>query len=272
MTSDPHLPSISVIVPSFNQAPFLKEALDSILADGYPSLEVLVMDGGSTDGSVEILKSYGSRVQWVSERDHGQSDALNKGLARAAGEVIGWLNSDDRYEPGAVMAMGLFFAENPETMWAIGRVIVVDGNGREIRKFVSRYKDFKLAHYSFESHLVENYVGQMGVFFRRKAVEAAGPLNRDRHYAMDYDLWLRFGKRWKPGILPRVIGHFRMYENTKSMSSFQKQFDEDYAVAAVHAQGHPRAGALLAHHRFNNALIVTIYKVMAWLRKRGQKS
>ena len=141
MIPSPRLPPITVVMPSYQQAQFLKEALDSILSQNYPKLELIVVDGGSTDGSVEILKSYGDRIRWVSEKDQGQSDALNKGFRMASHELLGWLNSDDLYEPEALWIAGKFFSEHPVTMWAIGDCTIIDENGREIRSWVSRWND-----------------------------------------------------------------------------------------------------------------------------------
>ena len=228
------------------------------------------MDGQSTDGSVEILKNYGPKIQWVSEPDHGQSDALNKGFKNASGDIIGWLNSDDRYEPGSLEAVGIFFSENPGVPWVFGNCKIMDEQGREIQRWISAYKAFKLRRYCFESHLVGNFISQMGVFMRRQALQEIGGVNEKLHYAMDYDLWLRLGKRLRPGYIPRVLGHFRVYGTTKSMSNFKKRFDEDYAIARGHAQGLPGKNWLLWKHRLSNALLTAMYTLLLALTpKKG---
>lgn len=259
------LPSFSVIMPSYNQAGYLKEALDSILSQEYPQCEIIVMDGGSTDGSVELLRSYSNRIRWVSERDKGQSDALNKGFAKATGEIIGWLNSDDRFEPGALQAAGRFFAEHPETLWAFGHCKVMDEKGREIYRGISAFKGHKLRHYSYSAHLEGNFVSQMGVFFRRKVLDEIGGINENLYYAMDYDFWLRIGKRYPPGILAGTFGAFRVYQTSKSMSNFKQRFKEDFAIARKHAQGCPRAGWILFKHWMNNTLIAVMYTLLIGL-------
>lgn len=256
-------PSLSIVMPSFNQRRFIREAIDSVLTQSYPRLEMIVVDGGSTDGTVEVLSSYGSRIRWVSEKDQGQADALNKGFRMAGGELLGWLNADDLYVAGALEAVGAFFAAHPGTAWAFGHCNIIDEHGREIRKVISDYKARRLCRYSYRSLLCENFISQMGVFMRRTAFDAVGrTFDSSRHWAMDYDLWLRLGARFEPALIDRTLGRFRMYGATKSARGFRKQFEEDFDVARKHA---PREHGLLAVHRFNNAKIVTIYYLMGFL-------
>ena len=214
------------------------------------------MDGGSTDGSVEILKSYGDRIRWVSEKDQGQSDALNKGFRMASHELLGWLNSDDLYEPEALWIAGKFFSEHPVTMWAIGDCTIIDENGREIRSWVSRYKAYRVKHFSYDALLQENIVPQMGVFFRKSTLEQAGMLDLSLHYSMDYDLWLRFAREWQPGFLNARIGKFRMYSSSKSMAALNKQLAEGDRIVRKYANG--RYWPLFLHH-LNNIKITSVY-------------
>lgn len=259
---------ISVVMPSYQQARFLREALDSILSQNYPHLEVVVVDGGSTDGSVDILQSYGNRIRWISEKDRGQSDALNKGFRMASHDVLGWLNSDDLYEHEALWIAGKFFTEHPETMWAFGDCTVIDDKGREIRKWVSVYKAQRLRRFSFEALLQENIISQMGVFFRKNSLKQVGVLNPSFHYSMDYDLWLRLSKKYPPGFLNAKIGKFRMYPTSKSMSALKKQLAEGDSITKKYAaEGHRWA---LFLHRLNNIKITIIYGCMEfWKRWRS---
>lgn len=263
-TAAQRLPSISIIMPSFNCAAFIRESLDSILSSKYPGLEVWVMDGGSTDGTVEILKSFGPAVRWISQKDKGQSDALNQGFRRATGKIIGWLNADDLYEPDALGTVGRYFSQHPETLWLIGRCSIIDGQGHEIRRWISGYKSMRLARYSYRALLTENFIAQMGVFMRRGALDQAGPLDESLHYAMDYDLWLRLGKLSDPAVLPVPLAKFRMYETSKSITGFTRQFDEDYAVACRHGRGQRWP---LFWHAVNRAKITAVYSIMAWFRR-----
>lgn len=258
---DAPLPSISVVMPSFNSEQFIRQAIDSVLNQRYPRLELLVMDGGSNDGTVNILKEYGNSIRWVSRKDRGQSDAINQGLKAACGEIVAWLNSDDLYEPSSLHIVGRHFAGHPDSLWAFGFCSVIDEKGNEIRNFVSRYKEFRMRRYTFSAHLTENFIPQMGVFFRKKALSLTGYLDETLYWAMDYDLWLRLGKISRPNLIDVRIAKFRMYPATKSVSGFRKGFREDLSVATRYAENDFR---ILFLHRFHNAKIVLIYSMISF--------
>jgi glycosyltransferase involved in cell wall biosynthesis len=253
--------AFSVIMPSLNQGRFIGQALDSVLSQrGNFQLECIVVDGGSCDGTVDILKTYGQRIRWSSRQDNGQADALNQGLARAGGDIIGWLNSDDLYEPGALAAAQEVFAAEPQTQWVYGKVRIIDPRGREIRRWITAYKNRRMRRFSYARLLAENWISQMGVFWRAGAGREVGPFRPDLHYCMDYDYWLRLGGRWPGRFIDRYLAAFRWYPASKSGSSFARQFREELAVARAQAGGkHPLA--LLAH-RFNYLKIVTAYRLM----------
>ncbi len=253
------LPKLSIIMPSFNSGRFIREAIDSVLSQDYPWLELIVMDGGSTDGTITILESYGNKIRWSSGKDRGQGHALNKGFAIASGEILGWLNADDLYEPGCLLAMGNFFNQHPEIFWASGYCSIIDESGKEIRKFITRYKTWRLRHYRYNHLLTENFLPQMGIFFRKSALAWAGQIDETLYYAMDYDLWLRLGKIEDPGFINQKIGKFRMYSTTKTMSGYRKGFQEDFSVSKRYSRQKPW---LIPLHRLNNLKIVAIYTLL----------
>lgn len=255
---------IDIVMPSLNQLPFLKQALDSILSqEGLFEVKAIVVDGGSTDGSVELLKSIDDpRLAWSSEADGGQADAVNKGLAETSGEVVGWLNSDDLYRPGALTAVVAAFGSHPEAQWLIGRCRIVDAEDREIRRGVTRYKNWGLDNYSYRRLLRENFVSQMGVFWRRPFGEGTGSLDTSLSYAMDYDLWLRMARRSEPLILDQVLADFRFHPGTKSGKVDRRQFDEEFEVARREAEGYALD---LWIHRFHREKIVWSYRLMKLL-------
>jgi glycosyltransferase involved in cell wall biosynthesis len=153
---------ISIITPSFNQCRYIGQTMNSVLSQaGRFDLEWIVMDGGSTDGTVDLLKGIDdSRVSWVSEPDEGQSHAINKGLSRATGDVLAWLNSDDVYTPGALSHVADAFRDAPERQWLIGRCGIVDQNNRQIRRWISAYKHRRMNRYTFRrSHAASRAVG-----------------------------------------------------------------------------------------------------------------
>ncbi len=253
------LPSISIVMPSLNQGQFIQQAIESVLCQNYPALELIVVDGGSSDNTITILKNFGSAVRWISEPDLGQSDAINKGLAVAKGELFAWLNSDDLYENGSFHAAATYFSENPAKQWIFGPCSIVNEHGKRIRWPISLYKNFQLRRYSFSKLLVENFIPQMGVFMKREMVLQLGKLDTTLHYAMDYDLWLRFGARFAPGYVRHPIARFRMYGKSKSVTGFRTQFNEDLRVAKRYA-GNRRF--TIVRHAINNFMITMIYRLM----------
>jgi glycosyltransferase involved in cell wall biosynthesis len=256
---------ISIITPSFNQCVFLRRTLDSVLGQRGPfELEWIVIDGGSSDGTIDLLRSIDDRrLRWISEPDRGQSDAINKGMALAGGEVVAWLNSDDLYADGALAAVAEAFRQHPEARWLVGRCDIIDAGDREIRPAITRYKNRRLARYSYRRLLRENFISQPAVFWRRdfgqEMAAGRGLLDDSLHWTMDYDLWLRMGRASPPLVLDRTLARFRLHERSKSGQVDRRQFDEGYAVAARYFNGdRPSRWA----HRLNVEKIVTAYRVM----------
>jgi glycosyltransferase involved in cell wall biosynthesis len=250
---------ISIITPSYNQASFLKETVESVLNQevGIP-VEHIIVDGGSTDGTVDYLKSLGNKVTWVSERDKGQADAVNKGVRMASGDIIGWLNSDDIYLPGALQSVTGYFRQHPDCRWVYGRCRIIDSSGKEQWKWITGYKNLRLRKFTFDKLLRENFISQPAVFFRKEIFEEAGMLNTDLHYAMDYDLWLRFARLSPAGVLNSYLADFRRHGSSKSEQGFRDQFFEQYAVALNY---HPSSFNRVIH-RFNIFKIITSYRLI----------
>jgi len=250
----PDLPRITVITPSFNQASFIAETIQSVLGQGYPNLQYLVMDGGSTDGTLEILKRFEGQIEWSSEKDRGQADAINKGFRRASGEIVAYLNSDDRYEPGALLAVGRYFSNHPQAVWLTGRCRIIDEQGQAMRSAITLYKNLWLRLGSYRVLQVLNYISQPATFWRRSAMDLTGLLDENLHYTLDYDLWLRLGTRHRLHILTQTLASFRMHSRSKSRTGFQRQFDEDLEVAQRYCKGFP-----ILLHRLHSWAIVTTY-------------
>jgi glycosyltransferase involved in cell wall biosynthesis len=250
---------ISVITPSFNQVEFLKQTVESIHSQaGDLEIEHIIVDGGSTDGTVEYLRTLGEKVRWVSEPDRGQSDAVNKGMKMATGGIIGWLNSDDLYLPGALQAVAGYFTENPYQHWAYGRCLIIDKEGEERWKWITRYKNARLRKFTLDKLFRENFISQPAVFFRKGLWDEAGGLDLKLHYAIDYDLWLRFAQHSPAGVIDRDLAAFRRHGTSKSETGFRDQFFEQYAVAKrYNASFFNRAV-----HRFNIFKIITSYRII----------
>lgn len=249
------LPKISIITATLNQSHYLEQTITSIFEQKYPALEYIIIDGGSTDGTVELLRNYDDRIKWISEPDNGQSDAINKGLKMVSGDVIGILNSDDIYLNDVLQKIGNFFLDNSQADWVTGKCRIIDEEGREIRKLVTLYKNFFLGLRSKTMLYVLNYISQPATFFRRELIDSVGYFSEDLNYAMDYDYWLRALNATRLDYIPAYLAGFRMYSVSKSGSGFEKQFDEEYKVAKKY---HPSKSVHLLH-RMHVWLIRQIY-------------
>lgn len=227
---------ISVVTPSYNQAKFLEEALLSVKQQSYPAVEHIVMDGGSTDGSVEILRSYSSRpgwshLRWKSEPDKGQSDALNKGFRLATGDAIGWLNSDDRYRPDCFRTIANAFAKYPRADVLYGDYTYIDERGRvwRIRREIE-FNRFILLYL----HML--YVPTPSSFFRRRIVDHRNWIDTRFHYAMDYEFILRLARHgYAFRHIPALLADFRLHPESKTGTHADKQREEHDAIGWMYS-------------------------------------
>jgi glycosyltransferase involved in cell wall biosynthesis len=219
-------PLVTIVTPSYNQAQFLEQTLRSVLDQGYPNLEYIVVDGGSTDGSLDIIQRYADRLAWwVSEKDRGQAEGINKGLARAHGEVVAWLNSDDVYLPGAISAAVDAFRADPELGLVFSDVQAIDGNGKVTN--LMRYSDWGL-----EELMTFHILGQPGVFMRRSALERAGLLDPAFHFLLDHQLWLRIAQIAPIKYISGVWAQGRFHAAAKNVAQAPRFGEEAYRIVA----------------------------------------
>ena len=260
---DAALPSISVVTPSLNSAATLQQTLDSVRDQAYPGVEHIVVDAGSRDGTLELLAAAPG-IHYISEPDRGLSDGLNKGIRMSHGDMIGWLNADDLYLPGALRAVGRAYQEHPDALWITGPCIIIDADGREIRRAATAYKNFFLRRYRFSLYLTQNFISAPATFITRAGLEQVGLFDIDLRYSMDYDVWLRLARIADPVIANRPLAAFRMHEGSLSMSGFRSAFAEHAQIARHHGAGHAvsvRINAAMSR------LIVAVYQVLALIRR-----
>jgi glycosyltransferase involved in cell wall biosynthesis len=276
-TSTAHsLPSISLVTCSFQQARYLEATIQSVLAQQYPRLEYAVIDGESTDGSVDVIRRYQSLLaDWVSEPDQGQTDALIKGFERTTGEIMGWLCSDDLLLPGALQAVGEFFARNPRIMAVYGDALWIDGDGRYLRpKREIPFNRFVFLH----DH---NYIPQPSMFWRRSLYREVGGLDRAFNLAMDGDLWDRFAQRGTIDHVPRYLSCMRCYPEQKTRA-LRPQAEAENAALRIRRLGttgeyfqpllFPCAKALrVAIKAFSGSYVSQVpYEHLLWLKRLAQ--
>jgi glycosyltransferase involved in cell wall biosynthesis len=224
---------ITIVIPSYNQAQFFRETLESIFLQEDPDLEVMVFDAGSTDGTVEILKEYDSRLEWVSRPDKGQTDAINQGLLKSKGDIVCYLNSDDVLLPGSLAAVREYFLSN-------GDCEVLYGDAYHLWEETGERDPYPTEKWDYDRLLDTCYLCQPAVFWRRSVIERYGYFDDTLHLAMDYEYWLRVGKHvdfhWLEGTF---LAGSRMYEDNKTLRLKLKVHEETLQVALRHATRAP---------------------------------
>ena len=263
-----HLPLISIVTPSFNQGRFIGEALASVQFQNYSNCEHLVVDGMSTDGSVDILRNLTAdrgraNIHWSSERDNGQSEALNKGFRQARGEIIGWLNSDDRYRPGCFEYVARFFENNPEVDIVYGDYLIVDESGRPLQ--IRREIEFNAFILLYHRVL---YIPTTATFFRRRIFEEGNWLEEKLQYAMDLDFFIRLSSRgYVFKHISAVLADFRLQLNSKTCSSPERQRLEHEQVIFA-------AAPALRHLKSLRAKVgvLSFLRSMAGVRRYSEKA
>lgn len=258
-TSNPY-PRISLITPSLNQGKFIEETIQSILSQNYPNLEYIVMDGGSSDNTLEVLERYSGQLKWVSEKDNGQTSAINKGLHMANGEILAYLNADDLFLPGTLFKVAKVFMEHPEAMWVTGQCRIIDENNQEIRRLITAYKNFWLRFGHQSALLVTDYISQPATFWRAKALNDFGFPDENLHYAMDYEYWLRLYSRYPPLFIPEYLAAFKIHPHSKTTTTGHKDVFVDEERTAI--QRHTHSKLLLTLHDIHRWLMTSVYALI----------
>ncbi len=251
-------PLVSIVTPSFNQANYLEATIRSVLRQEYPNIEYLIVDGGSTDGSVEIIQRYADRLAWwTSEPDAGQTAAINKGFAHAKGEILAYINSDDTYNPGAVAAAVEFLTQNPVVGLAYGDTDFIDAQGHVIGQFNAQQTSLERLRRGGV------YIPQQAAFWRVDLWQQVGPLDESFYFAMDYDLWVRLAEvaeiRYLPG---RVWANFRLHDDTKTIAADERCWPE---MLRIHRRDGGNWFSMIYLRYFTRRALAP---VINWRRKR----
>lgn len=254
-------PLVSIVTPSFNQARFLEETILSVLNQEYPRTEYIIIDGGSTDGSREIIRRYADKLAWwVSEPDQGQTDALNKGFSHAQGEIFAWLNSDDTYLPGAVHNAVDCLSAQPQAAMVYADANLIDEQGKVIGKFPARQTDLQ--------HMLRGsvHIPQQTTFFWARLWKQVGPLDPSFSFAMDYDLWIRLAKHGPLVYHPQLWANFRLHNTGKSILQDDRCYPE---MLRVHRREGGKKFSWLALRWYTRRITYAWLpiKLRVWLRR-----
>ena len=259
-------PLVSIVMPCYQQAAFLEEAVRSVLDQRGVEVELLVMDPGSTDGSRELLlalkKTYGERLGLHFEPDQGQADAVNRGMQMARGRILGWLNSDDRLHPDALMQI-VPYLDSEEPRWAYGYCGIIDDKGKSIFRGIVWYKNMRGRRFSIYKLLTEAFIPQPAAFWNLPMWKAAGGVDIKRHLDPDYDLFLSFARIAPPKVLPAYLADFRVHRDAKSSLRTFEAIDQTTLTAQQHASGLGFRGKLaLMIHRLYKVRTKIIYRLI----------
>lgn len=252
-------PLVSIVTPSFNQAQYLEATIRSVLAQEYPNIEYIVVDGGSSDGSLEIIERYADRLAWwVSAPDAGQTAAINKGFARAQGQILAWLNSDDTYQAGAVAEAVAFLTQNPAVGLVYGDANFIDAQGNVIGQFNAQQTSLDRLRRGGV------YIPQQAAFWRGDLWRQVGPLDESFYFAMDYDLWVRLAGvseiRYLPG---RAWANFRLHDAAKTIAADERCWPEMLRIHRRDGGGWPAPIYLRYYARR------TLAPLIHWRRRRN---
>lgn len=253
-------PRISIVTPSLNQGNFIDATIQSVLSQEYPNLEYIIVDGGSTDGTLSILEKYTGQLRWISEKDEGQTDAINKGMRLATGDILAYLNADDILLPGSLWEVGRIFEKHPGVHWLTGRCKIVDEHGKDMRAAISLYKNLLLYSSSYRLLLVTNYISQPSTFWRMELQGRCGLFDPTLNFVMDYDYWLRLWKEAPPFIYHRELGGFRIQRNSKTTSGGHLQgfVGEESLVVGRHSP----SKVWRRLHDLHRLLMTAVYRVL----------
>jgi glycosyltransferase involved in cell wall biosynthesis len=256
-------PKISVVIPSYNKAKYISQTLESIFKQDYGNIEVIVQDGGSTDGTVGIVRKfinkYPKKTIFDSKKDNGQCDAINRGFAKATGDILTFINADDIYEPYCFDNISKTYLNNKDALWFAGFGRMIDEKGHEIASVWSNIKNLLLVFNSYSLLiLTSNYLFQPSVFITREAYKKFGPFENVEKYIFEYEMWLKLGMVSMPIVVKKYLSSFRISKNNMSSVYYYKLFEKDINVIKKYSN----SGFVVFLHKLNNLARLISIKVI----------
>lgn len=256
------LPKITVITPSYNQGKFIERTIKSVVSQNYPNLEYIIMDAGSSDNTLNIIKKYSKLypevISWVSNKDRGQADAINKGIKKSKGDILTYLNSDDTQLPGTLAAVGKYFSQSRGAKWLTGDYFIIDEKDKKIQSYIVFYKRLFRTFPGFLSLSLVNYIAQPSTYWRKEISDEIGLFDITQHLVLDYDFWLRIIRKYPLHIVNRPLSNFRIHNASKGKSDYKIQFEQGYEIVKRYTNN----PLLLLLHKLHAGFIIVVYKLI----------
>jgi glycosyltransferase involved in cell wall biosynthesis len=257
------LPKISIVIPSYNSVLYIEGTLKSIASQKYPNLEVIIQDGGSTDGTLDLIEKFANKyskiINYESKKDNGQVDAINKGLKKATGDILTYINSDDIYKKDALLTVGKYFSNKPKTLWLAGRGEIMDRKGNIRWNSSTSYKNYLLNKNKYCHLLMVNYLMQPSVFLSKEAYKKYGPFTGTKKFVMEYDLWLKIGKDSMPRVINKTLSVFRLSGKNISSLAFKNTLKEDFKIVKNYTND-PIVLTLHELHNIARVIMISLVK------------
>lgn len=252
-----NFPRITLITPSYNQGAFIEKTIHSVIDQGYPNLEYIVMDGGSSDDTLHILEKYKKHLTYVSKKDNGQSDAINRGMRRSSGDIFGFINSDDYLTKDSLQKVALFFMHNSNAFWMSGKCRIVDEKNREVRRFITGYKNILLKYLRYKTlFYIIQYISQPATFWRKEILTDIGLFDENLQYDMDLDYWIRIWQKFDLYYLDDYLAYYRVHTHSKAVSSPETQFQ----VSSQILRKYTDSKLILGLHTIHDTLALNVYR------------
>lgn len=249
---------ISIFTTSYNHASYIEQTIQSVLNQNIQNLEYIIVDDGSTDNSVNIIKKYSNKIKLIIQKNSGQAKTMNRGLTATTGAIVGCLNSDDLLMPGALQKVKKFFEDNPNAQWVTGDYFVINANNEKIHRYIPLYKKLLGIFPTFSMLCFTNFIPQPSTFWRREIIETIGVFDEKLNYLMDYDYWLRIIQKYPLYRINAPLSAFRTHAQSKGGTEYKAELREQFMTAKKYTNNK----GILFLHKLHNFLIESIFDVV----------